>query len=306
MAKTVQNWDPRRRLVRVGIKSRFFADLYQRLLTVSWTRLILAVVLMFVVVNFAFAWAYLLSGGIENAAPGSLADLFFFSVETLATIGYGKMVPVTLAANVLMAIESLMGLLGFAMITGLIFTKFARASAGVTFSRNVLINYFDGKPSLLLRLGNEGDSQIVEAQLRLVLLRREITAEGEEIRRLHDLRLVRASNAFFALTWLAVHHITPDSPLHGATAESLKEQEVQIVASVVGLEEISTQTVHARYGYETKDILFDQRFADVITSLPDGRPAVDYSKLSDLTPAKYRTAFPLGEPPEEIRVKAVP
>jgi inward rectifier potassium channel len=304
MSAPLQRWDPRNRLVRVGIKSRRFLDLYQRLLTVGWLRLIVAISVTFVAVNLLFAWAYLLTGGgIENAAPGSLSDLFFFSVETMATIGYGKLVPVTVAANLLMTLESVMGLIGFAMITGLIFTKFARASAGVTFSKNVLINFFDGKPSLMIRLANEGDSQIVEAQLRLVLLRREITAEGEEIRRLHDLHLVRASNAFFALTWLAVHNIGPDSPLHGATPESLKEGEVQIIASVVGLEEISTQTVHARYGYETQDILFDQRFDDVIRELPDGRPAVDYSKLSDLAPAKYKTAFPLGRPPKELEAK---
>jgi inward rectifier potassium channel len=302
--KPTQNWDPRNRLVRVGLKSRLFIDLYQRLLTVSWLRLIAAVVVSFVAANFTFAWAYYLTGGgIENAKPGSLSDLFFFSVETMATIGYGKLVPVTLMANVLMTIESLLGLLGFAMVTGLIFTKFARATAGVTFSKNVLINYFDGKPALMLRLGNEGASQIVEAQLRLVVLRREITAEGEEVRRLHDLQLMRANNAFFALTWLAVHQIGPESPLYGATPESLKEGEVQLIASVVGLEEVSTQTVHARFGYETADLLFDQRFDDVITELPDGRPAVDYSKLSDLKPAKYKTAFPLGRPPEELQAK---
>jgi inward rectifier potassium channel len=304
MAKPLQSWDPRNRLVRVGIKSRLFVDLYQRLLTVSWLRLIASVVVAFVAMNFAFAWAYLLTGGgIENAAPGSLADLFFFSVETMATIGYGKLVPVTMVANLLMTVESLIGLLGFAMITGLIFTKFARASAGVTFSKNVLINYFDGKSALLIRLANEGDSQIVEAQLRLVLLRREITAEGEEIRRLHDLHLMRSSNAFFALTWLAVHPIGPDSPLYGATPESLKEGEVQIICSVVGLEEVSTQTVHARYGYDTKDILFDSRFDDVISPMPDGRRAVDYRKLSDLKPARFKTEFPLGHPPQKIQAK---
>jgi inward rectifier potassium channel len=304
MAKPEQRWDPRAQLVRIGIESRFFVDLYQHILTMSWFWLLSAVVGAFLSLNLLFAFAYLATGGgIENAARGSLSDLFFFSVQTMATIGYGKLVPVTATANILVTVESLIGLLGFAMVTGLMFTKFARASAGVTFSKNVLINYFDGKSALLLRMANEGDSQIVEAQLRLVLLRKEVTAEGEELRRLHDLHLMRANNAFFALTWLAIHHIGPESPLYGATEQSLKDGDVQIIASLVGLEEISAQTVQARNGYQLKDILFDQRFDDVIGMLPDGRRVVDYSKLSDLKPAKHKTVFPLGSPPQIAQAK---
>jgi inward rectifier potassium channel len=298
-----KSWDPLKQAVRVGIEPRAFVELYQTLLTIGWWRLLGAVVVGFLVTNFLFALAYQsIPGGIENSH--GLLDDFFFSVQTMATIGYGKMVPATVTANILATFECLLGLIGFAMIAGLMFAKFARPTAGVAFSKNVLINFFEGKPALLLRMANEGGSQIVEAQLRLILLRREITAEGEEIRRLHDLRLMRSNNAFFALTWLAVHPIDPDSPLHGATQESLREGEVQVIASLVGLEEISAQTVQARQGYGLNDILFDMRFDDVLSRLPDGRNRVDYGKLSDLKPAKHRTVFPLGKPPEVVHVKS--
>jgi inward rectifier potassium channel len=298
-----KSWDPLRQTVRIGIEPRFFAEAYQTLLTAGWWMLVGSVVVGFLLANLIFALAYeATGGGIENATK--LSDFFFFSVQTMSTIGYGKMVPLTVSANILATFECLLGLVGFAMIAGLMFAKFARPTAGVAFSKNVLINFFEGKSALMLRMANEGGSQIVEAQLRLILLRREITAEGEEVRRLHDLQLMRSSNAFFALTWLAIHPIGPESPLYGATPESLRKGEVQIIASLVGLEEISAQTVQARQGYGLDDILFDTRFADVLSALPDGRRLVDYSKLSDVKPARHPTVFPLGSPPQLAEVKS--
>src|SRR5579862_354116 len=140
-------------IARIGLKSRGFGDLYHQLLEISWTRLMLLVVSAYLLANVAFALLYLaVGGGIENARVGSFLDLFFFSVQTMATIGYGKLVPVSVAANLLVTIESLMGLLGFALITGLIFAKFARPTAAVLFSDNLVVTGFDGKPSLMLRV----------------------------------------------------------------------------------------------------------------------------------------------------------
>ena len=138
-----------------------------------------SVVGAYLVANTLFALLYLaVGGGIENARKGSFLDLFFFSVQTMATIGYGKLVPVSVAANTLVTIESLMGLLGFALVTGLIFAKFARPTAAVIFSDNLVVTTFEGKPSLMLRVANARTSQIVEAQLRVVLMRSVKTPRG--------------------------------------------------------------------------------------------------------------------------------
>jgi inward rectifier potassium channel len=147
-----------------------------------------------------------------------------------------------------------------------------------------VVTTFDGVPSLLFRMANERGNQIAEAEAHLVLLRTERTPEGEEVRRVHDLRLRRGHSAFFALTWLVVHPITPDSPLFGETPQSLREKDVDLVASVTGLDDTLAQTVHARHAWTPGEILWGHRFADVLVTLPDGRRAVDYRKFHDVVP----------------------
>ena len=198
-----------------------FGDVYHTLLSMSWMRLCLFVASTYVLVNVVFAALYLAqAGSIDNARPGSFLDHFYFSVQTMATIGYGKMTPVTDLANILVAIEALLGMLGIAMATGLIFAKFARTRPRVLFSRAVVVAPMDGKPALMFRLANERSTQIVEAQLSVTVLRDEVTKEGEFMRRLHEIPLLRAHSAMFALSWSAIHIIDEKSPFHGATAGS--------------------------------------------------------------------------------------
>lgn len=270
---------------RLGLADRGLKDLYHRLLEITWTRLLVAVVVSYLVANTSFALVYLLVGGIENARPGSFGDVFFFSVQTMATIGYGKLVPVSVAANLLVTLESLLGLLGFALITGLIFAKFARPTAAVRFSQALVISRFEGQPALMLRIANERTSQIVEAQLRLVLLKSSVTVDGQPIRRMLDLSLLRSQNAFFALTWLVVHPIDERSPLHGMSAADLAASDLGLAASLTGLEEISGQTVHARRWYSAQDIQWDMRFVDILGRSESGGGVIDYGKFDDVEPA---------------------
>jgi inward rectifier potassium channel len=194
------------------------------------------------------------------------------------------MAPRGIAANLLVTLEALIGLLGLALVTGLVFAKFSRPTARVLFSRNAVITRFDGVPSLLVRMANERGNQIAEAQAHLVLLRTERTPEGEEVRRAHDLQLRRSHSAFFAFTWLVVHPITADSPLHGETPESLRTKDVDLVASMTGLDETLSQSVHARHAWMPDQILWGHRFADVLVSLPDGRRAIDYRRFHLVEP----------------------
>src|SRR2546429_5906163 len=242
------------------------ADLYHLLLTSSWPRLLGLAAIAYAAASALFALGYLIEpDAIENARPGSFADAFFFSVQTMATIGYGRMVPRTFLANSLVTLETLTGLLALAMITGLVFAKFSRPTARVLFSRVAVIGRRDGVRAFMFRMANERGNNIVEAQVHVALARQEVTAEGESVRRFYDLELVRRLNPIFPNTWTVVHPITESSPLRDATPASLEADEARIVVSVVGLDESYSQTVHARPTYVPANIVWNARFVAVVS-----------------------------------------
>jgi inward rectifier potassium channel len=269
-----------------------FADLYHHLLISSWPMLLVQIAAGFFAINALFAVGYYLDGGIANARPGSFADVFFFSVETMATIGYGRMAPVTLLAHILMSFEALTGLIGLALITGLIFAKFSRPSARVRFSRFSVISSRDGVLSLMFRMANERASQIVEAQVHVLLARGEVTVEGEPVWRFHDLELTRYRNATFRHSWTVIHQIRPDSPLYGASDESLKAARAEIVVSVTGIDGAFMQTVYARHTYDAADIVWGARLVDIMIRSPKDEFLIDYGKFD----AIERTAVSQSEP----------
>ena len=239
--------------------------------------------------NALFAFAYLAGGdGIENARPGSFIDAFFFSVQTMGTIGYGRLAPGTVWSNLLVTVEVITGVLGLAMVTGLVFAKFSRPTARVVFSQRAVVTPHDGVPSLMFRMANARGNRIVEARVRAVLARDETTAEGETMRRFHDLALVRDRNPLFALTWTAIHPITATSPLFGATPEGLAAMGAEVVASLVGIDETVSQTVHARHTYAAADLAWGARLRDILRRLPDGRRQVDYARFHDVEPTAER------------------
>ncbi len=281
--------------LRLGIERRSFSDAYHGLLKTSWPRLIGLLLLLYVGVNALFALLYLVTGGgIENARPGSFRDAFFFSVQTMATIGYGKMTPASVAANSLVTMEAATGMLGLSVGAGLMFAKFSRPTARVLFSRVALITTYEGHQSLVFRMANERANEITSAQIRLVLLRAEVTAEGESIRRLHDLPLRRSEHPIFFLTWTAVHRIDEHSPLYGATPEMLRAQQVSIICSLTGLDDTFAQTIYARHAYDAEDLVWNERFTDVLSRGEDGRLIVDYTKFHET----YIPSGPRALPPE--------
>jgi len=262
-------------------------DLYYDLIASAWPRLLALLATAFIGVNALFALVYLdLPGSIENARPGSFADAFFFSIQTMATIGYGKLAPATPAANTLVTVEVLVGLLSVAMVTGIVFAKFSRPTARVLFSRHAVIAPYDTIPSLMFRMANARGNTIVEAQIHVVLVRDETTAEGERMRRFHDLALSRRQSALFALSWTAIHPITATSPLYGATPESLAAADAEVVVSLLGLDELFAQTIHARHRYGADDIVWNARLADIL--FRDGRREIDYTHFHDVVPLPRR------------------
>jgi inward rectifier potassium channel len=279
---------PRRtddRMVVIGAKSPWFGDLYHRTLTMPWWVFLLALSAVYLGANVLFALLYLgQRGAVANARPGEFWDALFFSVQTMATIGYGQMAPATFYANLVVTFETVFGLMLLAVATGLVFARFSRPTARVVFSRVAVVAPYDGVPTLSLRLANERRNQILEARVGVTLVRDERSKEGTAMRRFYDLPLARARSPIFSMTFTVMHQIDRASPLCGATPESLAECGCEIVVTVTGLDETMSQTVHARTSYLAHEILFGHRFADVIGWTEDGRRAIDYRRFHDTVP----------------------
>jgi inward rectifier potassium channel len=247
--------------------------------------LLLTIVGAFLVLNLGFAGAYVvLDAEISDAVPGSFLDAFFFSVQTMSTIGYGAMSPLDTTAETLVTMEAVVGILITATATGLIFSKFATPTARIAFSRNLVIRKYDGVPTLFMRLANERASFIVEAKVQITFLRDEVSLEGEQMRRFYDLRLARDSSPVFAMGWTVMHPIDEESPLHGLTPSELEEVDGGFLIGVTGIDETLSQTVHARQYYGHDDVVWNARFVDMMGQLPDGKRSIDFSKLHEYEP----------------------
>jgi inward rectifier potassium channel len=270
-------------VVKIGLETRSFNDIYHYLMEASWARLFLIIGLIYLATNASFALLYLIAGdSITGAEKGSFADAFFFSVQTLSTVGYGVMSPKGFVGSTLVTFEAFVGLLGMAMASGLMFSKFARPTARVIFSDKVIVSTRNGKPCLVMRMANGRGNEIVEATLRVSILKPEITAEGERMRRFHDLVLTRSQTPLFTLTWMVIHEINETSPLFGETEASLREMSVRLIVTLTGIDSTFAQTVHARTSYFAEDVVWGGRFVDVTSQLPDGRLQVDYTKFNEV------------------------
>jgi inward rectifier potassium channel len=276
----------------VGARTEHFRDLYHAALRVPFWALILRIVVMFLGLNVVFAAIYVETGGIANAHPGSVADAFFFSVQTMGTIGYGAMYPTTPLANTLVVMEAVIGLLVTAVATGLIFAKFSQPLGRIAFTRVAVISPVDNVPTLMMRLGNERGNTIMEAHVRVVVIRTGVTAEGVKLYRMADLPLLREHSPALTRSWTVMHAMGEGSPLHGATPESLARDEVEVIITVAGTDDTSLQPVHARRQYEAREIVWGARYADVLADLPDGNLVLDVRKFNDLEPTRPTETFP--------------
>ena len=259
-------------------------DLYHSLLSLPWGKLLLLLMLTYVIINSFFALLYVacgpgaLSGIGTESFPRYFSDAFFFSVQTFSTIGYGKIVPVTMAANILVTLEALTGLLSVALATGLLFSRFSRPTARVKFSDFAVINSHEGVSSLIFRMANERESQIVEASVTVAISFNEVTREGETYRTFYDLKLERSRSAMFVFTWTIVHPIVKESPLFNLDYSKMIEQEAEIIVSLTGIDETFSQPIQARFSYTPDEILWEKKFGDMIAR-KDGLLTVDMTRF---------------------------
>ena len=265
----------------------YWQEPYYLLLTVPWSGFFVLTILAYIAVNAIFGICYLLGGDcIANASPGNFNDAFFFSVQTLTSIGYGSMHPTTAYADVLVTIEALVGIVGIALMTGLAFTKFSQPTAKVIFSRVVTISEYNRIPTLMLRAANQRLNQIIEAQIHVYLMRDEVSPEGEYMRRFYLLKLLRDRTPRFTLSWTVMHPIDENSPLWQATPESLAKTRSMLVVSLTGIDETVCQSLHAPYCYSANDILWSHRFADIIHQTSEGHHYIDYTYFHHAIPVE--------------------
>jgi len=270
---------PRTTITRVYGRTTYpLEDIYHYALTQPWVLLYLELAVAFLLANLAFAFLYSLDpGGIADARPGSIEDAFFFSVQTMATIGYGAMHPVSRWANMLVTAEAMVGVLGTALVTGLTFARFARPTARVLFGERAVIGPRDGSPHLMLRMANWRHNHILDARLQVLLLWSETTREGETVRRMHELPLVAPTTPLLAMTWTAMHRIDETSPFYGPGAlDRLRAAGGELYLNLTGLDDTFNTEIHARHHYMLDDIVVGARFENVLTIRPDGSREIDY------------------------------
>lgn len=270
--------------VRVlGAPGPSFDDAFHKFLQWGWPASIASIALGYLSLNLGFALAYFLAGGIANARPGSFADAFYFSIQTMGTIGYGAMSPASDLANMLVVAESVTGLLVTSIAAGLVFAKFARTPTRVAFVSRVAIAENDGVPTLMIRVGNQRQNRILDVHFRVTFVRTEVVA-GAPFYRMYDLALVREGTSALTGAYLVMHKIVPESPLWGQTPETLARDEVELHVTVSGFDDTTLQPVHALQGYDDTEIVFDHRPADMIHLEPDGTIVADLRQFDQQVP----------------------
>jgi inward rectifier potassium channel len=282
-----------RKVITEGMVRPIFHDLFHHFMTVSWPRLFATLGAFFIVFDLLFGFLYyLVPGSIANLDPAGFAGDFFFSVETLATVGYGEMHPESFYGHSVAMIEIFVGLMSLALITGLMFARFSRPRARFLFTRNAVVRPIAGKPTLIFRAANERQNVVQDASARLRMLRDELTEEGYRLRRIVDLPLLRSQHPMFALGWTIMHVIDDASPLSSETAESLANSNSAFILSLSGTDENTGQILMARSEYSSADIRWNSTFHDILEEAADGTIHVDYGKFHDIEPLQDSETVP--------------
>jgi inward rectifier potassium channel len=272
---------------REGLSLLHSLSAYHYFLTMSWTRFLALVSGVYLLANGLFAVAYVACGsdaltGFPAMGRGErLANAFFFSVDTLATIGYGSIAPTNTLSNVVVFFESLAGLLGFALVAGIVFARFARPMAQIVFSDKAIIAPYRGSTAFMFRIVNQRSNELVQLETQVMLTRRKRGVDGE--REFIPLKLERDTVVFFPLTWTIVHPIDEKSPLHGMTERDLLGCDSEFLILLNGFDETFSQTVHTRSSYRGDEVVWGAKFTSIFNPpKPDGTLSVDIRKLHDI------------------------
>lgn len=277
-------------VVREGLDPLSSLSLYHWSLTISWPAFLGAITALYIALNAVFAVAFMLCGPAALRATTPLPDgsefarAFFFSVQSFATIGYGHIVPVGLAANLLVTLEALINIVGVALATGLVFARFSRPGAKIIYSNRAVIAPYRNGTALEFRIANQRSSQIIEIEAKVILSKLE-NIGGTVSRKFYELRLERSRVTFFALSWTIVHPIDRTSPLFGLSEPDLLDADAEILILLTGTDETSSQIVHSRSSYKADEIVWGARFSNIFMRTREGGvQGMNLSRIHDYEP----------------------
>ncbi|MBK1881409.1 hypothetical protein JIN85_03215 [Luteolibacter pohnpeiensis] len=257
-------------------------DLYRNILSLTWPRFLLAVLAVYLLLNLLFATAFTLGGPCLAEVPqGSFPGAFFYSVQTLSTVGYGHVYPKTAYGDIVTTLEIMVGMFFTAAITGLIFVRFSRPVAQLLFSDHLVICHYNGMPTLQFRVANLYHQTMVDAEFRLMMVRKEAIDDEEDARRFHTLKLEYDRLILFPTALTIRHVIDETSPLFGVTPASLESSASRFMASIVCVDTVIPASVHSEADYLWSDVRFDHRFVEIYHEHPDGRMEVDYGRVHE-------------------------
>ena len=259
---------------------------YFSLLTMPWWGFFSVVSLSYLLINLLFAAAYLTCGpgALSHFGPkvpgGMFIQAFFFSVQTFASIGYGRIAPLSLAANLLVVLEALVGLFSLALATGIIFARFSRPTARIIFSRQAVVAPYRGGTGFMFQVVNSRRSQMIRLSAEVTF---SVFDAEAQTRHFYPLALERNGVTFFPLTWTIVHPIDLKSPLRDLNEHELHRLNAEFLILLTGFDETFSQTVHTRFSYTAKEVVWNARFANVFNTPQQAeRVTVDIRKLDEL------------------------
>jgi inward rectifier potassium channel len=256
------------------------SDIYHDLLAMRWARSLALFLTVILLINSLFATLYWLEPGAIQNSDGSWASAFFFSVQTLGTIGYGYLAPASNYANILVTIQSMAGLVILAILTGFFFTKFSRPTARIDFTDKILVTDFDGQRVLMFRIVNTRSNQIIDTRIHLTGMKRVTTAEGRPFLRFIDLKLLRNHSPIIAISMTVLHVIDETSPLYGMDEAAMRTCQMEFLVTTIGTDSTFGQTIHEIHTYRTEDMVWNRTFADMLTFGEAGLRIVDHAKFN--------------------------
>jgi inward rectifier potassium channel len=283
----LMNKDGSPNIRRVGLPFFNTANNYHTLITMSWTKFWLMVISAYLIINVGFAFIYMsFSNGLDGTTTGNsqfshFMDAFFFSAQTISTVGYGHISPKGMGTNSVAALESMMGLLAFALATGLLYGRFSRPSAQIVYSKNLLIApYLENSKGLMFRLANLRKNMLIDLEIEIIFSYNEIV-DGKPLRRFYPLEVERRKVSVLTLNWTIVHPLDENSPLIDMTKEDLIKSEAGFAILLRAFDDTFSQTIHSRTAYQAHEIVWNAKFKPVFDREESGRIVLDLSKISD-------------------------
>lgn len=263
-------------VVRTGLGRFNQLSLIHELITMHWIPFLMLVFGIYLVLNFIYAFIYYFLGmdqfmGVVSTSPiEDFREAFFFSAQTLTTVGYGRLNPVGFWANMVATIEALTGLLIFAIGTGLVYSRFSRHKAELAFSKNILVSPFKDQKALMFRFANKKNNDLSELEVEMIASFLVFTGDNYQ-RKYYDLKLERNTITALNLSWTLVHPIDENSPLNSLNTKTCEEFELEILIRVKGFDSTFSQQVQKRYSYSYKDLVWNARFLPAFRRSEDGK-----------------------------------